>query len=396
MRAVLHDQPHLGMALAEGLQERHEAAWADGAHHAELQLDIVELGEAFGALLGGVGLDQHLREMRAHHLAQPRQVGVVALAAEQRAAQLILQPLDGTGQRRLRHVAGLGRAREVQRLADGQEVTDLVHLHGDCPPQARPDEPAILPQVIIACGYRQPYRKVFPAGPVVLHISLEMSLSQTLLELSRRHTAALSPRERADIEDELDRLRMMRVAEDGLAAGDPLPDFSLEDGAGRALDLGRAARPWAAGAGPVPRRLVPLLRPHHAGPRGCPAGDRGAGATAVGVMPGGREVVASAAAKRAIRYPLLADPANGFARMCGLTYELSPAHIRIHKDRGRDFRTLHGEPVWQLPVPAVFVVEPSARVAWAFSDVDPARWPDPQELLASLEALRNAHALSNR
>jgi peroxiredoxin len=120
------------------------------------------------------------------------------------------------------------------------------------------------------------------------------------------------------------------------------------------------------------------------------------GATAVGVMPGGREQVAKAAADRAIRYPLLADPANGFARMCGLTYELSPAHIRIHADRGRDFRALHHEPVWHLPVPAVFVVEPSARVAWAFSDVDPARWPDPQELLASLETLRNAHALSNR
>src|SRR5215212_795950 len=98
--------------------------------------------------------------------------------------------------------------------------------------------PAIVPQVIIACGYRQPYRKVFPAGAAVFHISPEMSLSQTLLELSRRHTAALSPRERADIEDELDRLRMMRVAEEGLAAGDPLPDFSLEDGAGRVWTSG--------------------------------------------------------------------------------------------------------------------------------------------------------------
>src|SRR5215207_757214 len=112
--------------------------------------------------------------------------------------------------------------------------------------------PAILPQVIIACGYRQPYRKVFPAHPVVPQISLEMSLSQTLLELSRRHMAALSPRERADIEDELDRLRMMRVAEDGLAVGDQLPDFSLEDGAGRVwtsgelLDHGRWCWPCSA------------------------------------------------------------------------------------------------------------------------------------------------------
>ena len=63
---------------------------------------------------------------------------------------------------------------------------------------------------------------------------------------------------------------------------------------------------------------------------------------------------------------------------------------------GRDLPTMHHEPIWRLPVPAVFVVEPNARVAWAFSDVDPARWPDPQALLASLEGLRHAHALSNR
>jgi peroxiredoxin len=120
------------------------------------------------------------------------------------------------------------------------------------------------------------------------------------------------------------------------------------------------------------------------------------GATAVGVIPGGREQAADTATKRNIGYPLLADPANRFARMCGLTYELSAAHIRIHRARGRDFARLHHEPIWCLPVPAVFVVETNARVAWAFSDVDPASWPDPDALLASLEELRNAHALSKR
>lgn len=223
-----------------------------------------------------------------------------------------------------------------------------------------------------------------------------MSLSQTLLELRHRHMAALSPRERADIEDELDRLRMMRVAEEGLAVGDPLPDFSLEDGAGRVwtsgelLDQGPLVLALFRG-GWCPYCELTMLALEDARPA-----IEALGATPIGVMPGGREEVARTAAKRAIRYPLLADPANGFARMCGLVYELSPAHIRIHKDRGRDFRTLHGEPVWHLPVPAVFVVEPSARVAWAFTDVDPSHWPDPQALLASLEHLRHAHSLSNR
>jgi len=223
-----------------------------------------------------------------------------------------------------------------------------------------------------------------------------MSLSQTLLELSRHHMAALSARERADFEDELDRLRMLRVAEDGLSVGDSLPDFSLEDGAGRVwssgelLDRGPLVLALFRG-GWCPYCELTMLALEDARPA-----IEALGATPVGIMPGGREEVSRTAARRGVRYPLLADPANGFARMCGLVYELSAAHVRIHKDRGRDLRTLHGEAVWHLPVPAVFVVEPSARVAWAFSDVDPSHWPDPQALLASLEDLRHAHALSNR
>jgi peroxiredoxin len=223
-----------------------------------------------------------------------------------------------------------------------------------------------------------------------------MSLSQTLLELSRRHMAELPPHERAEIEDELDRLRMMRVAEDGLGVGDSLPDFALEDGAGRTwtsaelLDRGPLVLALFRG-GWCPYCELTMLALEDARPA-----IEALGATAVGVMPGGRDQVASAAAKRGVRYPLLADPANGFARMCGLTYELSSGHTRIHQARGRDFPVLHKDAIWRLPVPAVFVAEPSARVAFAFSDVDPARWPDPDALLSSLEQLRHAHALSNR
>jgi hypothetical protein len=58
------------------------------------------------------------------------------------------------------------------------------------------------------------------------------------------------------------------------------------------------------------------------------------------------------AKKRGITYPLLSDPANGFARTCGLAYELSPNHIRIHLERGRDFRALHDDITWRLPLPS--------------------------------------------
>lgn len=223
-----------------------------------------------------------------------------------------------------------------------------------------------------------------------------MSLSQTLLELRRRHMAELPPHERAEIEDELDRLRMMRLAEDGLAVGDPLPDFALEDGAGRTwtsaelLDRGPLVLALFRG-GWCPYCELTMLALEDARPA-----IEALGATVVGVMPGGRDQVASTAARRGIGYPLLADPANGFARMCGLAYELSSGHIRIHRARGRNFPVLHNDAIWRLPVPAVFVVEPGARVAFAFSDADPSRWPDPEELLTSLQLLRDAQVLSTR
>ena len=120
------------------------------------------------------------------------------------------------------------------------------------------------------------------------------------------------------------------------------------------------------------------------------------GASAVGIMPEPHGQLAETARRRAIHYLLLSDPANRFARMCGLAYELSPGHIRLHRERRRDFPRLHGDTTWRLPIPAVFVIESDARVAFAFSDVDPARWPDPEELLASLADLRDAYTLSKR
>ncbi len=223
-----------------------------------------------------------------------------------------------------------------------------------------------------------------------------MTLTEALLELGRHHSAALSSRDRAVVEDELGRLRMMRLVEEGLGLGDHLPDFALDDGTGRT---------WTSGElldrGPL---VLALFRGDW-----CPYCDltmaaleearpaiEALGATAVGIMPDGREYVARTAARRGIGYLLLSDPANGFSRTCGLAYDLSPGHVRLHRERGRDLPGRHGDSTWRLPVPAVFVVEQSARVAFAFADADPARWPDPESLLTSLQELRDAHALSNR
>ena len=82
-----------------------------------------------------------------------------------------------------------------------------------------------------------------------------MTLAETLLELSRRHMAALPAREREDVEDELGRLRMLRIAEDGLTVGDHLPDFEMQDGAGRTWNSGELLDRGPLSVGLVPWRV---------------------------------------------------------------------------------------------------------------------------------------------
>lgn len=208
--------------------------------------------------------------------------------------------------------------------------------------------------------------------------------------------AEVPERDRIDFEDELDRLRMLRVAEDGLGLGDLLPDFALKDACGRVhfsteyLDRGPLVLAFFRG-GWCPYCDLTMVALEEARPA-----IEALGARTVGIMPESPDHLARLAAERGIAYPLLSDPANQFARTCGLAYELSPNHIRIHLERGRDFRALHHDTTWRLPVPAVFVIAPDAFVVFAFADVDPARWPDPEELIRSLDALRDVHRLSNR
>jgi len=218
-----------------------------------------------------------------------------------------------------------------------------------------------------------------------------MSLSHALRELNAHHMAALPARDRADVEDELDRLRMMRVAEEGLGLGDYLPDFALNDASGRRwtsselLDQGPVVLALFRG-GWCPYCDLTMVALEEARPA-----IEALGARPVGIMPDGLEQIAATARQRGLGYLLLSDPANFYARTCGLAYELSPNHIRIHRERARNLPALHNDNAWRLPIPAVFVARPDARIAFAFADVDPARWPDPEELIASLDALRDEH-----
>lgn len=214
-----------------------------------------------------------------------------------------------------------------------------------------------------------------------------MDLARTLETLRDHHMAAIDDFARQAFEEELDRLRMLRLTEESLGVGDMLPDFELSDSTGTVwrstdlLDRGPMVLAFFRG-GWCPYCEITMAALNEARP-----GIEAMGAATIGISPELPEHLSATMKSRALTYPMLSDPANAYARLCGVAYELSSDHIKIHRDRQRSLPAMHGDSKWRLPVPAVYVVEPSARVVFAFADVDPARWPDPKDLLDALRAL---------
>ena len=84
------------------------------------------LGSATHRLCRG----QCARQHRKDFLPKVGELGQLALAVDQLAAELLLELLHPLGQGGLRDIALLGRAGEVECGRDGEEVANLMKLHG--------------------------------------------------------------------------------------------------------------------------------------------------------------------------------------------------------------------------------------------------------------------------
>jgi len=89
------------MCLAEVGEKTHEADWSDGAHHAKVNRGVVHMEELRRCRFGRLGLSHHLLEMWTHKTPEICEMRQVVLTPQQQSAELFLELVDGTRQRRL-------------------------------------------------------------------------------------------------------------------------------------------------------------------------------------------------------------------------------------------------------------------------------------------------------
>jgi peroxiredoxin len=95
------------------------------------------------------------------------------------------------------------------------------------------------------------------------------------------------------------------------------------------------------------------------------------------------------AARQKLSFPILWDEKSAVAQVFGLAFTLPDDLRAVYLGFGNDLAIRNGDPSWQLPVPARFVIDAAGIVRSVEADPDYTHRPEPE---STLEALRKVVA----
>ena len=87
-----------------------------------------------------------------------------------------------------------------------------------------------------------------------------------------------------------------------------------------------------------------------------------------------------------LRFPLLSDPENKFARQFDLVYRVPEYQQEIYQRAFVNLPFANGDSSWELPIPATYVIDPNSTILYANANPDYTQRPEPGELLRILSA----------
>ena len=109
-----------------------------------------------------------------------------------------------------------------------------------------------------------------------------------------------------------------------------------------------------------------------------------AGAALVAISPQTVQQSFFMADQHRLSFPLLSDAGNQVARQFGLVYRVPDYQQSIFRRALINLPFTNGDESWELPIPAVYVIERDGTLLFASVNPDYKERPEPEEILAQL------------
>ncbi|MGA9545049.1 MAG: peroxiredoxin-like family protein [Candidatus Sulfotelmatobacter sp.] len=176
-------------------------------------------------------------------------------------------------------------------------------------------------------------------------------------------------------------LKQQRLAANILPVGSKIPEFRLQDHDGKTvssselLSKGRLILCFIRG------RWCPFCVGHMEAMNLILPEIEEAGATLAAISPQTAKQTFFMRDQHKLRFPLLSDAGNKVARQFGLTYRVPDEQRAVYQRAFVNLSFVNGDDSWELPIPAVYVIDRDGSVFYASANEDYTERPEPEDLL---------------
>jgi peroxiredoxin len=113
-----------------------------------------------------------------------------------------------------------------------------------------------------------------------------------------------------------------------------------------------------------------------------------AGASMVAISPQTEKQAFFMRDQHRLAFPILVDARNEVARRFGLVYRVPEEQQGLYRSTFVNLPFTNGDPSWELPIPATFVVDSDGTILYASANEDYTERPEPLDILSVVESGR--------
>jgi peroxiredoxin len=190
------------------------------------------------------------------------------------------------------------------------------------------------------------------------------------------------------LDQDIENLAFSGISQNSLQVGDRVPDFSLNDSAGESVQLqvllqsGAVVLSFFRGAWcpycslelQALEEILPTILDLQA--------------NLVSISPQTSRRSRLMVEDKKLTHPILIDTGNQVARKFGIVYPSGDSLRNIYAEFDISLPTINGDETYELPVPAIFIVDRSGIIAYRFVDPDYSKRVDPVEIITVLAKFR--------
>lgn len=170
--------------------------------------------------------------------------------------------------------------------------------------------------------------------------------------------------------------------------GDAAPDFTLMDGQGKEVRLGRELEQGPVVLSYYRGEWCPFCLEEVKALQTIYPDITALGGRLIAVSPQTKTQTATMVDRLGLSFDVLTDLGNAVAETYGLVFEADEAIKYVYREFGIELQKYNGDRTYRLPVPATYIIGQDGIIRWAFLEPDYTKRAEPEDILAQIRKLK--------